>query len=260
MDPTQFFAASRLIIVAGKGGVGKTTASAALSVAAAKCGLSVLLVALDAKTGLSRLLGCEPLDYEPVEVPLPADTPGTLTTRLITPDESLMDYLADHGLKRVAKLMVSSGILEIVSTATPGVRDLLVLGKTTLARAIERHLGIPHTELDALHHGPGWSVAPDFEERVRALCSQAEWVCEWQYGAVRPLLAAHAEAVVWLDLPRRTVMRQVIIRTVDRRLHRRVLWNGNREPPLWTILRHRDHIIRWDWRTILQPASTVARL
>ncbi|MBK6440456.1 MAG: ArsA-related P-loop ATPase [Candidatus Microthrix subdominans] len=129
MDPTQFFAASRLIIVAGKGGVGKTTASAALSVAAAKCGLSVLLVALDAKTGLSRLLGCEPLDYEPVEVPLPADTPGTLTTRLITPDESLMDYLADHGLKRVAKLMVSSGILEIVSTATPGVRDLLVLGK-----------------------------------------------------------------------------------------------------------------------------------
>ena len=46
MDPTQFFAASRLIIVAGKGGVGKTTASAALSVAAAKCGLSVLLVAL----------------------------------------------------------------------------------------------------------------------------------------------------------------------------------------------------------------------
>ena len=129
MDPTQFFAASRLIIGAGKGGVGKTPASAALSVAAAKCGLSVLLVALDAKTGLSRLLGCEPLDYEPVEVPLPADTPGTLTTRLITPDESLMDYLADHGLKRVAKLMVSSGILEIVSTATPGVRDLLVLGK-----------------------------------------------------------------------------------------------------------------------------------
>ncbi|MFZ1374442.1 MAG: AAA family ATPase, partial [Nostocoides sp.] len=133
-------------------------------------------------------------------------------------------------------------------------------GKTTLARAIERHLGIPHTELDALHHGPGWSVAPDFEERVRALCAQAEWVCEWQYGAVRPLLAAHAEAVVWLDLPRRTVMRQVIIRTVDRRLHRRVLWNGNREPPLWTILRHRDHIIRWAWRTHGKSADRIAQL
>lgn len=147
----------------------------------------------------------------------------------------------------------------------PSARRILVAGgsgsgKTTLARAIERHLGIPHTELDALHHGPGWSVAPDFEERVRALCAQAEWVCEWQYGAVRPLLAAHAEAVVWLDLPRRTVMRQVIIRTVDRRLHRRVLWNGNREPPLWTILRHRDHIIRWAWRTHGKSADRIAQL
>ena len=85
-------------------------------------------------------------------------------------------------------------------------------------------------------------------------------MCEWQYGAVRPLLAAHAEAVVWLDLPRRTVMRQVIIRTVDRRLHRRVLWNGNREPPLWTILRHRDHIIRWAWRTHGKSADRIAQL
>ncbi|WP_425591045.1 ArsA-related P-loop ATPase, partial [Candidatus Neomicrothrix sp.] len=40
VDSTQFFAASRLIIVAGKGGVGKTTASAALAVAAARSGLS----------------------------------------------------------------------------------------------------------------------------------------------------------------------------------------------------------------------------
>jgi hypothetical protein len=91
----------RLIIVAGKGW-GKTTASAALSVAAAKCGLSVLL-RLGRKDRLSRLPG-EPLDYEPVECP-PADTPGTID-QADHPDESLMD-LADHGLKRVAKLMVA---------------------------------------------------------------------------------------------------------------------------------------------------------
>ncbi len=129
MDSTQFFAASRLIIVAGKGGVGKTTASAALAVAAARSGLSVLLVELEGKTGLSRLLGCEPLGYEPVQVPLPGEVTGSLTARLITPDEALLDYLADHGLKRVGRAMVSSGILEIVSTSTPGIRDLLVLGK-----------------------------------------------------------------------------------------------------------------------------------
>jgi anion-transporting ArsA/GET3 family ATPase len=129
VDSTQFFAASRLIIVAGKGGVGKTTASAALAVAAARSGLTVLLVELEGKTGLSRLLGCEPLGYEPVQVPLPGEVTGSLAARLITPDEALLDYLADHGLKRVGKAMVSSGILEIVSTSTPGIRDLLVLGK-----------------------------------------------------------------------------------------------------------------------------------
>jgi hypothetical protein len=44
-------------------------------------------------------------------------------------------------------------------------------------------------------------------------------------------------------------MRQVIRRTVRRRLSRQVLWNGNREPPLWTLLTDRDHIVRWAWRT-----------
>ena len=129
MDSTQFFTASRLIIVAGKGGVGKTTAGAALAIGAARSGLSVLLVELEGTTGLSRLLGCEPLGYDPVEVPLDAETTGSLTARMITPDQALLDYLADHGLKRVGRAMVSSGILEIVSTATPGIRDLLVLGK-----------------------------------------------------------------------------------------------------------------------------------
>lgn len=129
VDSTQFFTASRLIIVAGKGGVGKTTTGAAMAVAAARSGLSVLLVELEGKTGLARLLGCEPLTYDPVDVALGPDVSGSLTARRITPDEALLDYLADHGLKRVGKAMVTSGILEIVSTATPGIRDLLVLGK-----------------------------------------------------------------------------------------------------------------------------------
>ncbi|HKN98757.1 MAG TPA: AAA family ATPase, partial [Pseudonocardiaceae bacterium] len=33
------------------------------------------------------------------------------------------------------------------------------------------------------------------------------------------------------------------------RLRRQELWNGNLEPPLWTIFTDRDHIIRWSWRT-----------
>jgi anion-transporting ArsA/GET3 family ATPase len=123
LDPAQFFGASRLVIVAGKGGVGKTTVSAAMAAAAARSGLSVLLVELSVGTGLASLFGREPMGYDAVEL-----APG-VQGRTITPDEALLDYLRDHGLSRISKRLVSSGALEIVATAAPGIRDILVLGK-----------------------------------------------------------------------------------------------------------------------------------
>jgi len=129
LDPATYFAASRLVIVAGKGGVGKTTVSAALAVAAARSGLSVLLVELEGKSGLASLFGREPLSYDEIE--LAAGVHG----RTITPDEALLEYLHDHGLSRISKRLVSSGALEIVATAAPGIRDILVLGRV---KALER--------------------------------------------------------------------------------------------------------------------------
>jgi adenylate kinase family enzyme len=122
-------------------------------------------------------------------------------------------------------------------------------GKTTLAGRIAVVLGIPHTELDGLHWGPGWTPSPRFADDVRALAAQEAWVSEWQYRAVRPGLLERAELLVWLDLPVRVVMRQVVVRTVRRRLGRVVLWNGNVEPPLRTFLTDDEHIVRWAWRT-----------
>ena len=55
-------------------------------------------------------------------------------------------------------------------------------------------------------------------------------------------------------------MRQVVRRTVRRRLGQQVLWNGNLEPPLWTVLTDREHIIRWAWSTHHQTATRVAAL
>lgn len=66
--------------------------------------------------------------------------------------------------------------------------------------------------------------------------------------------------MVWLDLPRATVMRQVIGRTVRRRLNRQRLWNDNLEAPLWTILTDREHIIRWAWDTHEATADRVRSL
>jgi adenylate kinase family enzyme len=131
-------------------------------------------------------------------------------------------------------------------------------GKTTLAGTISRVLDVPRFELDALHHGPDWTPRPEFADDVAALARQPRWVTEWQYTAVRELLLDAADCLVWLDLPRRVAVHRVVRRTLRRRLHREVLWNGNVEPPLRTFLDDPDHIVRWAWRTHPLTAERVA--
>ena len=122
-------------------------------------------------------------------------------------------------------------------------------GKTTLAALVGARLGVPHVEIDGLYHGPGWTPRPTFEADVRRFTAEPEWVTEWQYTRVRALLADRADLLVWLDLSRATVMRQVVRRTVRRRLGRVQLWHGNLEPPLRTVLTNPEHIVRWAWST-----------
>lgn len=122
-------------------------------------------------------------------------------------------------------------------------------GKTTLAGEISAKAGAPHTEIDALYHGPGWTPRESFMADVAELVAQPKWVIEWQYGRARPLLLSRADLLVWLDLPRAVVMRRVVRRTVQRTLTRTVLWNGNLEPSLATFFTDPDHIVRWAWRT-----------
>jgi adenylate kinase family enzyme len=122
-------------------------------------------------------------------------------------------------------------------------------GKTTLAGRIAERTGIPHTEIDALQHGENWTPRPEFADDVERFTRAESWITEWQYRGVRPLLAARADTLVWLDLPVGLTMRRVIRRTLRRRLRRELLWNGNVEGPLWTFFTERDHIIRWAWRT-----------
>lgn len=131
-------------------------------------------------------------------------------------------------------------------------------GKTTLARRIALVVGAPHTEIDALFHGPSWTERDRFMLDVAALAAQPAWVTEWQYGKARPLLLGRADLLVWLDLPRAVVMARVLRRTARRRLNRTVLWNGNVEPPLLTFFSERDHIVRWAWRTHRENAGRVA--
>jgi anion-transporting ArsA/GET3 family ATPase len=232
MDRGRFCRQSRVLVVAGKGGVGKTTVTAALARMAADAGLDVLVVGLDDAGALPLLFGAD-VTFGYDEVLLysaaggrgaeaggaaaaaagagggaeaggaeaggvaagEAGTGGTrggeaggtgaeagadgaeaggaaglalryggagragaaavagagsnddagstgagradgaapgggrVQGRVITPDDALLEYLMDHGLRRVAKRLVSTGVLDVVSTAIPGIREILVLGK-----------------------------------------------------------------------------------------------------------------------------------
>jgi adenylate kinase family enzyme len=123
-------------------------------------------------------------------------------------------------------------------------------GKTHLARRIAEVLAVQHVELDAIHHLPGWeAIDPDeFVAIVTPLAEQPSWVIDGNYRrvVVEGPVWERADTVVWVDLPRRTVMRQVVTRTFRRIIRREVLWNGNRERVrnLWA-LDPNESIIVW---------------
>jgi adenylate kinase family enzyme len=103
-----------------------------------------------------------------------------------------------------------------------------------------------HQELDSLHYGPDWVKRRDFESDVQRFSAQTRWVTEDQYHRLLGnLLWERANTVIWLDLPRRTVMWRVVRRSLRRASTRAELWNGNRER--WRDWLQPDHPIRWAW-------------
>ena len=110
VDVVPLLSAAKVTVVAGKGGVGKTTVTALLARAAADAGRRVIAVELDGKPTLAELVG---------DVPLLA----------LSAPLALEEYLREHGFGRVAKRLAASGVIDVVSTAAPGIDDLVVLGK-----------------------------------------------------------------------------------------------------------------------------------
>lgn len=122
-------------------------------------------------------------------------------------------------------------------------------GKTTLSRALAAALGVPHLELDSIFHQPGWQPLDPtiFVERVTEFTDGPGWVVDGNYSAVRDVVWSRADTVIWLDLPRRRVMRQVIWRTLRRMVTKAELWNGNREQWRNLIGPPGESIILWAW-------------
>ncbi|HVF53653.1 MAG TPA: ArsA-related P-loop ATPase [Actinomycetota bacterium] len=123
MTLDEFFA-PKILIVSGKGGVGKTTVAAALAVLAARGGRKVCIAEVDQKGTLPKLFGGAHPGFTPKEM-----SPGVWGLK-ITPEEAMEEYLrVQYHMRRISKVFTSTHFVDYVTTAAPGLKDILVLGK-----------------------------------------------------------------------------------------------------------------------------------
>jgi anion-transporting ArsA/GET3 family ATPase len=118
------FLSPRVLIVSGKGGVGKTTVAAALALVAARRGRTVCLAEVDRKGSLPKLFDAPGLGYDPTEM-----SPGVWGMNIV-PEQALAEYLeVQYHMKRISKAFTSTHFVDYITTAAPGLKDILVLGK-----------------------------------------------------------------------------------------------------------------------------------
>ncbi|MEV0620202.1 hypothetical protein AB0I81_43255 [Nonomuraea sp. NPDC050404] len=109
-------------------------------------------------------------------------------------------------------------------------------------------LGVPWLELDSIFHMRGWTPRPreEFRAEVDRFTAADGWVVDGNYSGVRDLVWARADTVVYFDLPRHTVMRRLLARTLRRMATGAELWNGNKESFRF-LLDKDESILRYAW-------------
>jgi anion-transporting ArsA/GET3 family ATPase len=132
----------RCHVVTGKGGTGKTTVAAALALALAADGGSVLLVETEGRQGIAQLFDTPPLPYEERRVAV-ARGGGEVKALAIDVEEALLDYLdMFYNLRRAGRALRKVGAIDFATSIAPGLRDVLITGKIKEA-VTRRHDGRP---------------------------------------------------------------------------------------------------------------------
>ncbi len=114
----------RLLFFTGKGGVGKSTVSAATALLAAEQGKRVLLVSADGRGDIAAFFEQRPVGFKPTGV-----YPGVSAMAMDT-EASLREYLRLNLRMPVpGRVGPLAKIFDFVATAAPGVKEILTVGK-----------------------------------------------------------------------------------------------------------------------------------
>jgi len=114
----------RLLVVTGKGGVGRSAISAALAIVAARSGRRVLLIGLTEGVGIAQHLGAQQLDYQPREL-----RPG-VHALAVDLGPALDEYLRVRlHVPRVTWFGPLQRAFQVLATTTPGIREIIAIGK-----------------------------------------------------------------------------------------------------------------------------------
>ena len=114
----------RFVIVAGKGGVGKSTACASLGLAASKRGLRTIIAELDTREKVPLLFGKEPAGYATQQIH------ENLYSINIQPDPALREYgLMKLRYERLYKIVFENEAMKKLLKVIPGMKELFLLGK-----------------------------------------------------------------------------------------------------------------------------------
>lgn len=134
----------KLVVVTGKGGVGKTTIAGALGLAAAERGLRTIVVELGDQRRLPALLaGASRREngHSPKESDAGAETPlgENLWSVTIDPDRALLEWLQALGGRVPGRVLAGSGTFQYFAAAAPGAKELVSMVKIwELTRGAER--------------------------------------------------------------------------------------------------------------------------
>lgn len=114
----------RLVIVSGKGGVGKSAVSSGLALLASRSGLRVLVVEMESSGGLSAHFATGGLGFEPMEV-----RPGLHAMEMVR-SEALLEYLQlQLRLPGMGRFGAVARAFDALATAAPAIREIVTIGK-----------------------------------------------------------------------------------------------------------------------------------